>query len=111
MSSLCQPGVMDVRQALAADELWGWPVHVLDQLLALRQQAWRSEISLEEWREQDAVIRAGRPDVDTTEVDDFQTEFAINGPRDGPAESRSKLVGRLTALAHAPPPTKNYGTN
>jgi hypothetical protein len=94
---------MDFAQAVTADELWGWPVEVLDQLLELRQQAWRGEISLEECREQDAVIRSGLPDVDTDEVDDFQTEFAVNGPREVSAEARRQLTGRLTALVHPAP--------
>ena len=94
---------MDFGEALAADELWGWPVEVLDQLLELRQQAWRGEISLDQWREQDAVIRTGQPDVDTAEVDDLQTEFAVNGPRDVSTEARRRLAGRLTALAHPAP--------
>jgi hypothetical protein len=41
--------------------------------------------------------------VDTAEVDDFQTEFAVNGPRDVSTEARRRLAGRLTALTHPVP--------
>jgi hypothetical protein len=90
-------------EALGADELWGWPVEVLDHLLELRQQAWRGEISIEEWRERDARRRAGMPTVDTNEVQDFQVELVVEDPLDSPREQRSRLVGRLTVLAHPAP--------
>ncbi|MGH3678725.1 MAG: hypothetical protein ACRDT2_00095 [Natronosporangium sp.] len=63
---------MDFADALEADELWGWPVAVLDQLRELHELAHNGEISLEEWRERDATCRAGLPDIDTDEVRRFE---------------------------------------
>ncbi|GDY34103.1 hypothetical protein GTS_57360 [Gandjariella thermophila] len=88
---------------LAAEELWGWPVDVLDRLLELRQQAWKGAIPLEEWREGDAALRAGQPAVDKDEVEEFQQELMVNGPADLPREESGRLVGRLTALANRAP--------
>jgi hypothetical protein len=90
---------MDFAQAQAADELWGWPVEVLDRLFELRAQAGAGSLGIEEWREQDASLRAGMPDVDLDEVGDFQADWLVNGQ-----DLDAPLTGRLTALS-SPPPT------
>lgn len=90
---------MDFAQALAADELWGWPVEVLDRLFALRSQAGAGSLSIEQWREQDEALRVGMPDVDVDEVAEFQTDWLVNG-----RDLDAPLTGRLTALS-SPPPT------
>lgn len=94
---------VDFAVALAADELWGWPVDVLDSLLELRQRAWAGEISIEEWREQDAALRTGKPAVDTKEVEELQDELLVNGPIDAPEGAHRRLSGRLSALAYPAP--------
>lgn len=94
---------MDIRQAAEANELWGWPVEVLDRLLDLRQRAWRGAVSIEDWRQQDAAARAGQPIVDVKEAKELQHEVLV-GPDTGVSEEAShRLVGRLTALTHPAP--------
>jgi hypothetical protein len=95
---------VDFTNALTAQQLWGWPLDVLDHLLELRQLAYREVITLEEWRAQDAAARAKLPTVDTAEVLNFQHELIVNGPRDIPQDVRGQLTGRLTALG-SPAPT------
>lgn len=94
---------MDFAEALEANELWGWPVEVLDRLLELRKLAWDGAISIEEWRERDSAHRVGMPDVDTKEVKEFQHDWLINGPLDVSEEDSSMLTGRLSTLAHPAP--------
>ncbi len=98
----CQTGAVDFADALAADELWGWPVEILDRLRSYA--TWPGmAASLEEWREQDAAHRARLPVVDADEVQEFQHEWLLNGSRDVPEDARGRLTGRLTVLAHPAP--------
>ncbi|WP_414939171.1 hypothetical protein [Amycolatopsis sp. cmx-11-51] len=90
---------MDFAQALAADELWGWPVEVLDRLFELRSRAGAGLLGIEEWREQDASLRAGMPEVGLEEANDFLIDWMVNG-----RYIESPLTGRLSALC-SPPPT------
>jgi hypothetical protein len=92
---------VDYEEALVAAELWGWPTDVLDRLLELRKQAGRGEISIEEWREQDAAQRVGMPAIDANEVREFQVDVVLD--RLDSSEAARQLVGRLTALAHQAP--------
>ncbi len=89
---------MDFAQALVADELWGWPVEVLDRLFSLRSQAGSGSLSIEAWREQDAALRADMPDVDLEEVGTFLTDWLVNG-----GDIDALLTDRLTALSSSPP--------
>ena len=70
---------MEIAEALAADELWGWPVEVLGQLVQLRARAYRGEITLDEWRDQDAALRVGRPPVDSGAVAAFHDRTVRSG--------------------------------
>lgn len=92
---------MELDEALAADKLWGWPVDVLDQLADLRKRAWRDELSLEEWREQDAARRSGLPAVDTKEVQALYVGWLMDGSLD--TEAGGQLGQRLTALTTGAP--------
>jgi hypothetical protein len=85
-AGLWQGDGMDFAEALVAEELWGWPVDVLDQLWALHDRAWAGEISLEKWREQDAALRAGLPPVDHEEVGEFRLSWIMEGLRDAPED-------------------------
>ncbi|MGH3159221.1 MAG: hypothetical protein ACRDNF_21970 [Streptosporangiaceae bacterium] len=54
----------DDLDALAGDEvseLFGWPVGLLDQLTGIQNAAHRDEITIHEWRRQDAELRATGP--------------------------------------------------
>jgi hypothetical protein len=99
---------VEFADALAADELWGWPVTVLDRLREFRWQAWEGEISLEEWRERDASSRAGLPVLDLDQIKQFQDrwieEWVHNITWDSDEDGSDRLMGRLTALL-APAPT------
>ncbi|MFB9927437.1 hypothetical protein ACFORO_34055 [Amycolatopsis halotolerans] len=90
---------MDFNQAQAADVLWGWPVGLLDRLFELRARAGAGSLGIEEWREQDAALRTGMPEVDLDEVVAFQTDWLVNG-----SDLEVPLTDRLTALT-SPPPT------
>lgn len=92
---------MDVTDAIAADELWGWPVDVLDQLVGLRTRAWDGAISLEEWRQQDAAVRVGRPAVDVAAVQELE-KHAISDRRGVPIQEIGRLLDRLTVLVEEP---------
>jgi hypothetical protein len=92
---------VDYEEALVADELWGWPIDVLDRLLELRRQAGRGEISIEEWRELDAAQHVGMPAIDVNEVTEFQTEVVVDHLDS--SKAAPQLVGRLSVLAHQAP--------
>jgi hypothetical protein len=100
-------GAVEFAQALVADELWGWPVTVLDHLQELRQQAWKGEISLEEWRERDTASRAGLPDLDLDEIAQFQNrwidEWIGDFAPDSDEEGGDRLMRRLAALLEPAP--------
>lgn len=104
---LCHSRAVEFADALVADELWGWPVAVLDHLRELRRQAWGGEISLEEWRERDAASRAGLPGLDLDQIKQFQDRWieewvrTITGDRD--EDSSDQLMRRLTALLDPAP--------
>ncbi|MGW4521134.1 hypothetical protein [Amycolatopsis sp. NPDC004378] len=95
---------MDFEQALTADELWGWPVEVLDQLWQLRSRAQHGELSLEQWREQDAALRPGHPRVDVEEVSEFRLSCLMDLPADVPRDARDRLLHRMMVLT-VPAPT------
>jgi hypothetical protein len=98
---------MDFAEALEADELWGWPVEVLDRLRELREHAWQGRISLPQWRTRDAAERVGRPTVDDQEVDQFRREcvdiWVSQVQTSVSVDIFSRLAGRLTALLHGAP--------
>src|SRR5262249_16689819 len=100
-------GPVDFAQALTADSLWGWPVEVLDRLLELRTRAWQGEISLDEWREQDAALRGGLPAVNMDEArrsqKDWTDEWVPASRANASSEAGRQLTGRLTALANPAP--------
>ncbi|GAA1994732.1 hypothetical protein [Amycolatopsis minnesotensis] len=97
---------MDFAEMLAADVLWGCSVEVLDQLEELRRQAWEGVITVQQWREQDAEIRAELPTVDQEAVREFQTAWMVEGPRDAPDDGFTRVTRRLSALIQ-PAPTED----
>ncbi|MGW4521131.1 hypothetical protein [Amycolatopsis sp. NPDC004378] len=94
---------MDVDEVLTAQELWGWPVDVLDELWILRDRAWDGEITLEQWRERDAAIRAGRPPADRDEVRELRIAWIENPPDEVPDDVQSRVLHRLMALSQPAP--------
>jgi hypothetical protein len=97
------PIAVDLTDAVAADELWGWPVELLDRLRELRVRATNGSLSLDEWREQDASLRAGHPAVDMQEVLQFQDDFIVNTWLKDKNELNDQLLDRLGSLTGAPP--------
>ncbi|MCW6003496.1 hypothetical protein K1W54_02700 [Micromonospora sp. CPCC 205371] len=102
---------MEIADALAADELWGWPVDVLERLLDLRQRAGNGEISLEDWREQDAAVRAAMPAVDLDEVRQFEDRWVEEWVIKGLDDEGERLTGRLTALTSPAPSNEQLWGN
>jgi hypothetical protein len=43
-------------------ELFGWPVHLLDEIRQLRERAYHHDMGIEEWRQRDASLRVGAPE-------------------------------------------------
>jgi hypothetical protein len=92
---------MDIAEAVAADQLWGWPVELLDRLLVLQRLAWTGQVPIEVWRAEDASLRDGRPPVDAEEVGATLAEWVSSGQLElGP---HGGLLGRMTVLANRPP--------
>src|SRR2546423_1028427 len=94
---------MEMSELSTARELWGWPVEVLDRLRELSVQAWAGEISLEQWREQDAAERAGKPVVDREEISQLRIEWIEEPPEDVPDDVQDVLMTRLAALIQTAP--------
>lgn len=92
---------MELAEAAGADELWGWPVEVLDRLLALQQRAWAGQVPLEAWRAEDASLRSGLPPVDSAAVGSALTDWVSSGALN--LRDHGGLLGRLTVLANLPP--------
>ncbi|TDP97738.1 hypothetical protein [Labedaea rhizosphaerae] len=92
---------MDLAEAVEADQLWGWPVEVLDHLLFLQRQAWSGRLPLESWRAEDASLREGQPAVDAVAVESALTEWVASGELQ--LGAHGGLLGRLTVLANRPP--------
>src|SRR3954466_10067327 len=99
----CQAHRMEIEQALVAGNLWGCPVDILDRLLQLRRQAWKGDITLDEWREKDTALREGLPAVDEDEVTAFQTEVLVDTSLDPSDDAANQLIGRLSVLADPAP--------
>lgn len=94
---------MEMSELSTARELWGWPVEVLDRLRELTAQAWDGEISLEQWREQDAAERAGMPAVDREEISNLRIKWIEDSPEDVPDDVQHVLMMRLAELVQSAP--------
>lgn len=92
---------MDVAEAVTAEELWGWPVGVLDHLYALQRAAWAGSVSIDEWREQDAALRVDQPAVSAEEVGETLSTWIGAGELN--LREHGALLGRLTMLANPAP--------
>ena len=92
---------MELTEAVAAEQLWGWPVEVLDRLLLLQRQAWSGQLPLAQWRTADAALREGQPPVDPAAVESALTEWVASGELQ--LGAHGGLLGRLTVLANHPP--------
>jgi hypothetical protein len=92
---------MEIAEAVAAEQLWGWPVSLLDELLFLQRKAWSGQLPLASWRAEDASLREGQPEVDAAEVEAALNDWVSSGQLQlGP---HGVLLGRLTVLANRPP--------
>jgi hypothetical protein len=93
----------EMSELSTARELWGWPVEVLDRLRELPVQAWDGEISLEQWREEDAAARVGRPVVDRDEISKLRITWIEDPPEDVPDDVQQVVTTRLAALIQPAP--------
>jgi hypothetical protein len=94
---------MDFSEVVSADELWGWPVDVLDRLSELHRRAQEGSISLAEWREQDATLREGFPPVDRDKVREFHTSWIVDTPADADDDDYRRVSRRLSILTRPAP--------
>lgn len=102
---------LDDLYALTGDEvgeLFGWPVSLLDKLAEIRESAESEEITLQEWRRQDAELRAVGPaqfahDQIETTCRAIRKALVDDDTADADEERLLLLLRRLRALANAAP--------
>jgi hypothetical protein len=100
----------DDLDALAADEvseLFGWPVGLLDQLTAIQNAAHRGEITIHEWRQQDAELRTAGPVQFPRDQIDATCHAAqaawLDHDDDATGERMRRLCHRLRAATNTAP--------
>jgi hypothetical protein len=102
------PDDLDTLAGDEVSELFGWPVGLLDHLASIQNAAYRDEITIHEWRRQDAELRATGPaqfPSDQIYATGQAAKEAWLGHVDEDASGKrmERLVNRLRAATNAAP--------